>query len=224
MLEGNYVLITQEQVLSSVKQQLRIETTDHDIYLMKLINEGVGRLDTLSNFIQQEGCFDVCDGKVKLPCGIHNLVAFRFMDANNRCLQGVYAELPYIKYCGCNVNDWAGYNVYNYKNSAVIVGDCLVFHRQPDFDKVYMAWEGLNLDQNGMWQIYARYETAIVNYVCWRWYLMHENLGMATMYQRDWISQKNWIRSDDQVQQFRKTKRQIAEWMNAWVGQKQWPM
>lgn len=223
---GSYATKSQRDIVAAVKMRLRLETTDDDLLLMDFVNEGVSRLDTLGNYTQKEGCFDVCDGKVKLPNGYHELIAFRFGTEDGTCGNGLYASLPYIKGCGCNINTVSGANVYNYKGTAVIVGDYLVFHTTPTFTKIFMSWEGLNVDEDGFFLIYDLYTICLINYARWQYAQVYpEKYGqMIDRWERDFVNQKARVRSLEQLQSFRRDKRQIAEWVNAWVGQKRFPM
>jgi hypothetical protein len=216
---GVLAKITHEQIVSSVKQQLRIENTDWDIYFLKLVNEGIGLLDTLSNYTHREECLEICDKSVELPCGYQNLIAFRYGNEAGQCVKGIYAELPYINYCGCGTYNWAT-TAQNWRAAAVIDGDCLVFHQDPLADYVYMAFEGLNVDENGLMVCYQRYEPCIVAYVLWQYYSSIENFAAADRQEKRYKDQKRFIKANDQQLRFRKTKAQIAEWINAWVGQR----
>jgi len=221
-----YETITLEQVIMRAKGMFRIENTDDDAWFYIWAEEAIRSLDTFSFYVKNQCVIQIRDDKAKLPKGLVRILAV-WWDCFN---VPVYVDLPYLKLCDCNVG-----SLSNYRTTMQINKGHLLFYNLPSVKAIdpitgapssepttpteaNIAYIGYNLDENGEPVIYERYERAVWNYCCWMYSLQNGING--DVYHRQWIASKKAIRSGDQREQFRNTKRQVGEWYNAWLTDK----
>lgn len=227
-------VVTNDQIIASAKMQLKIETTDDDIWFSKLVNEGVRHLDCLTIFKKKVKVLSVNNNMAELPCGFFQMIALRTGSGTN-CSNAIYADLPFLYECGCApglVNVQTNQNVYE------IQGEHIVFHPVPvSYDpdtgtfsegvpitSCTIAYFGLN-QEDGLFEIFEHYERALTAYVCWKYCQQNFErypVNLRNEYMAEWQAQKKWVKSVDYFNNFRNTKRQIAEQVNAVLVDKVW--
>lgn len=231
---GTYNVVTNDQIVSSAKMQLKIEVSDDDIWFEKLVNEGVRHLDCLSLFVKKIAQLDVQDNIAKLPPGFFRLIGLRTGTPGN-CGLATYVELDFIVQCGCSPQTWVqpAVNLFEIQNGYIY------FHPNPTtvdpvtneivppvpIESAVIAYFGMNVDDTGLYQVYDHYERALTAYVCWRYCQQNFEKYPAAIraeYNAEWITQKKWIKSIEQQNNFRYTRKQIAEWVNAIIVDKVW--
>lgn len=247
----SYGQISVSDVIARAKMQLGLSgTTDNDIWFETLANEAARHLDCLSVTVKRTCKIDIDGSTVCLPKGFKQFVAFRFLDntdvdngtttltslttttqltgnivigstngialANN----SVYADLKFLGSCGASSNGW-----YDYYNLFEIQNGMMYFHGTPVYTQGLLSFMGFNVDSNGMMLIYEDYERAMWNYICWMFCLQNFDRYPANLreeYRMTWTSQKAWLKSEEVVQHFKDTKRQVSEWANTLVSDKNW--
>ncbi len=217
-------------VLSSVKAEFKIEASDSDIWLFKMINESVRHVDLLTLFQKKTAILDVKNNIACLPCGFYRMIALRFGQPPF-CGTAIYVDIPFansIGCCGGNVaNGTSG--IFAFSNSFQIQGSNIVFNQAVNFDingnfmpdpitKCYIAYYGFDVDEDGLFNLYADMERAIVAYVCWKY--ARQNFkeyptAVRNEYRQEWIAQKKWLKSNAYYNNFMDTRWQIAEQSNA---------
>lgn len=238
---GAFSTITSDQVISSVKMNLRIETSDDDMFFDRLVNEGVRHLDALSIFVKKECKLKVNDRKAKLPNGFHKLIGLRGA-CNQQWTNLIYVDSAFLNSCGCDCDDDAsisslsgsfqiqnGYiyitNTRNLVNPNTLSDDdcdCA-----DDLEWLSIAYWGLNVDEYGVFVVREDYERALVAYCCWKYCQQNFDKypnNLAKDYEAEWKAQKRWVKSSDVVEKFRLTKREFASIMNSIVKAKVWEM
>lgn len=244
----SYDQISTSDIIARAKMQLGISnTTDNDIWFETLANEAARHLDCLSVTVKRTCKLDIDGTSVCLPKGFKKFVALRFVDEsltpNNASIQSItqntsniiitpampygfmdnaiYADLKFLTDCGTN-NDglWTDFpELFQIQNGSIF------FHGKPMSTTALISFMGLNVDENGMMLVFEDYERAIWNYICWMFCLQNFERYPANLreeYRMTWTAQKAWIKSEEVVQHFKDTKRQVSEWANALVSDKNW--
>ena len=248
----SYGQISVSDVIARAKMQLGISsTTEHDIWFETLANEAARHLDCLSVTIKRTCKLDIDGTTACLPKGLKQFIALRFVDdcsgtSSTEDIQtvsqntgnlnittfsslysftnnAVYADLKFLKTCGCD--DDLGF--YDHPNLFEIQGNTIFFHGTPPSTTALISFLGLNVDDNGMMLVYEDYERAMWNYICWCFCLQNFDRYPANLrseYYSTWASQKAWIKSKEVAAHFKNTKRQVSEWANALVSDKNWTL
>lgn len=215
ILGGSASYITVDQVISSIRLQMRLETSDEDVWLEKLIFEGVRHLDAMSIFVKSFSKLTVSDRRAKLPQGYHSLIGLRI-----GCLKMTYVDKPFLDNCGCDALNDITTNGYQ------IVNGCIHFEDEIDEGtEVVIAYWGLNVDRDGLFLIHEDHERALTNYACWMYCLQNHTVypaNLAATYMGVWKAQKKWVKSNDVRDHFRKNKREMASTMRAIINAKTW--
>jgi hypothetical protein len=230
---GTYTQISIEQVIASAKMQLKIETTDQDIWFEKIANQGAGPtgLRAISTFTKKQCQLNVVSGKAKLPKGFNQLIALRYNansdaaqpNSNLNCAPMLYVDMGFLNNCGCNTNIPF---VQNSKGVFQINGGHVIFYGGvPDGTEVSIAYFGNNVDENGLQMIYERYERALTAFICYFYTLQNANeynQYVIESYRQEWMAQKRLVRSMDVRESFNNTKYQLMEISNALITDKSW--
>lgn len=229
--EGYYNTITTNQIISSIKMQMKIETSDEDINLERIVNEGVRHLDSLSIFVKSFCCLTVTNSRAKLPHGYHSLIGLRFKqadsyDAYGNLIPGFgYIGITYVDKAFLSTASLANNDVQSFTNYQ-INGGCIHFNNEvADDSTIQLAYWGLNVDEDGLFVVYEDYERALVAYGCWKYCLQNHNsypMNITQTYMNEWKAQKKWIKSNDVRDHFRNNKRDMAATMNAVINAKTW--
>ena len=244
---GAYSTISMEQVISSVKMNLRIESGDDDLYIFRFANEGARHFDSLDTFIKRNCTLDINDGKAKLPNGFHQLLAMRphgtFQDSNL-----IYVDQPWLTGQGINSNGYFngagafqindGYIYFTLGTMADnhgvnATGDYPIdIFGNPVMDttplilasSIEIAFIGMNVDDNGFIRVYSDMERGLIAYISYK-YVITSTPGKFSPMQiadakQEWIAQKHWYKSKVVQDKFRNTKRQVASLANAYIANK----
>jgi hypothetical protein len=215
-------MISAKQIVTSAKQQLRLESSDFDAWLEKLVNEGVRHLDSFQLWKKQVRVIPVVDGAACLPDNFGRLIALR-TGSGDDCLKAIYVDMPFISSCGCtpSVESVSSAGIFEIQDGKI------VFHNPDqlsDVAEITLAYFGLN-SENGLLKIHADYERAVTAYVCWKFALANFEKYPAYVqqsYASEWVAQKKWVRSKEVHDDFRNTRRQVSEWVHALVADKNW--
>lgn len=100
-------IIKSTDVLSNVKQLLRLRNTDNDIWINSLIETGARDLNSPETLIIKHCEIEVCDNRFYMPDDCKTLLAFRGRGLN--CIQGLFVDVDFFSQCGCNGNGF-GWN------------------------------------------------------------------------------------------------------------------
>ena len=101
-LSGLYNTVSIQQIISSAKMNLRIESSDDDIFFVRLANEGARHFDSLDTFIKRNCRLTINDGKAKLPNGFVQLLALRPCGSFEVGAGLVYVDQPWLNSNGIN--------------------------------------------------------------------------------------------------------------------------
>jgi hypothetical protein len=232
METGTYSTISLAQVVASAKMQLRLETSDEDIWLEKLANEGCRHLDSLSIFIKRQCTLDIHDLKAKLPNGFYRILGLK-LNGNNNCAGLIYVDQPFLSVCGCPNSTFAdtvvGSGVFQIQNGYIVFSTAI---NTLDCEgqiipatSCEIAFIGLHVDENGLMCVQSDMERGLVAYVCYMYMLQNSDKysqWQMSEHKTTWIAQKSWIQGIAMQNKFYDTKRQIASIANAWIVDKNW--
>ncbi len=248
--EGDYTHITMDQIISTCKMRLRIESSDDDIFLERYANEGARHFDSLSTFIKTDCELEVVNGKAKLPNGFYQMLSVAGCGVGDY----LYVDTPFLNNCGVSVpnNFVSSHGMFQIQDGYIYFGIQRSTSRdhgvqvlggtngQPcppnatnvqngpveEIHHVRISYISMNVDSNGMMVVYSDMERGLVAYCVWM-YMLDSPAGKYTAQQiqaneQMWINQKNWYKSIQVQNHFRNTKRQVASLTNAWVTKKDW--
>ena len=225
--DGAYAVIELEQCVSSAKLFLRIETSDHDIWLKKLANDAAKRIDAGDQYVVKDKILDVVSNDyTDLPCEFDQLISLRY-GAGDNCYGMAYVDLPFLKTCGCSIPNASHYGNY------MRIQDGQIFyyygvtpqHATAPVTQVTLSYWATNKDENGLRKIYSVYEDAITYFICYSFALAYSERYkpfVISEFKQNYMAQKDFIIGKWQQRQFRNKKRQIAQTTNAWVSAKTW--
>ena len=227
--DGSFDTIELRQVVSSIKMMCRIEGSDHDRWLEKIVNDGAKRIDAGSQYLVQDAVLDVIDNEFsELPCDFDQLISLRYGSGTN-CYGIYYVDLPFLKSCGCTMDNAAHFGNF------MRIQDGKIFYyfgvvsppgSSVEVTQVTLNYWAINKDENGLRVIYSAYEEALTHFGCWKFataYYEKFPRGWAEEQRQNYVAQKEYIIGKWQQQQFRNKKRQVASTMNAIVNSKVWP-
>lgn len=208
-------IVPLEQFVASAKMQLKINTTDEDIWFGKLANEGIGRLKCLSLIKKNVAEFDICDNKIKLCSSVLHILGLRLGTGNN-CSTAIYVDMPFLQSCGCT------------RNPSVFIADAfeindgfIWFHGDiRGAKKATISFTSYKVDSDGLKQAQAEYESAITYFICYHYALQNYLLiprDVRAEYWEQWLAQRRIVINSDSVRSFRDTKAQIQEIVSALI-------
>jgi hypothetical protein len=217
---GFFSTTSLDQFVSGAKLQLKIESSDSDIWFIKLANEAIRHLDCYDIFVKKTCSISVINRKAKLPSGFQRLIGLRF-GTTNVCSDLVYVDLPFINDCGCSV---ISLNVIPLNGIFQLQDGFIFFHGDTSsLTDVTIAYFGLNVDDTGLMKAYEDYERAVIGYICWKYALQNFDKYPANVkedYHREWQAQKKWVKSTSAQNEARRTKAQLTQIMNSIISDK----
>jgi len=236
---GFYHEVSYEQLISSVKAELKIEVSDSDIIFEKWLNEGIRSVDALSIFSKCTAVLPIHDNMAELPCGFFRMIACTLGGNGANCISAIYVDLPFLTSCGCApiINSTGIFNtqgLYEIQNGRIFFhsdlfttvsttnGPQTITTTLP-ITECTISYFGFNVTEDGLLKAYQDMERGLTAYVCWRY--TRQNFReypqyISEGYRQEWVAQKKWLRSVAFQNDFRNTKRQIAEIVNAMVVDK----
>lgn len=198
-----YTTISIDEVVERTKMQLRLQnTTEHDDYLTVLVHEGLRKLNNLYQLEKFTCKLTVEDNKAELPKNFIRLLAI-----TADCFPMLYADLDFIKDCGCDTTDlqW-------YRNTFQITGKYIHLKSDTEVEEIRLAYYGLAVDDNGCMAVYEDFEPALMHYSCWLFGLAYPEdypLNWLETHRRNWVAQKAYLKGMAQVEDFQRNKREI---------------
>ncbi len=204
-------IISSEQILASVKQELRLaDTTRHDIWLMELIDNAARRLGSQETIVISNCRVKVSDNKIVLPSDAIRIIAF-----TGACgwFNGTFVDVPFFDRCGCSRR-------YPSLWSIAMQQDMVLYFINEVSDGVEfdIAYIKANRDGAGRMIIREEQEIACINYACWRFSNAYPDAytpSQSMTWKRDWIYQSDKCRGLAARRVFENEKAQIKSRMNA---------
>lgn len=236
---GFYHQVSYAQLISSAKAELKIETSDYDIVMDRWINEGIRHIDALNIFSKCTAVLPITDKTAELPCGFFRMIALTLGGNGANCASAVYVDMPFLQSCGCapvwnstgtfttqglyEIQDGRIYFHSNTFYSTVAVDGSITTTEVVPYTHCTIAYFGFLVDDDGLLKAYQDMERALTAYVCWRY--SRQNFKeypqyIQQSYYQEWCSQKKWLKSIAFQNDFRNTRRQIAEIVNSLVSDK----
>lgn len=205
---GRYDSVSLEEAIASAKMMMRLDNTDYDIVFEKWGHDALRHIDGLDTYVLRESTLEVCDYKVKLPCGFYSLVALTFIDENGVCSEGVYINRPYLTSCGCDITE----GVIDYEGSFQIQDGYIYLASDITATEIKLVYRSLNVDDDGLIRMYEWQERAVTAYICWRFTQQNFELfpvNIRESYAKEWRKQKQYCKGFSGVEAFRNERYQI---------------
>lgn len=248
--DGDYSHITIDQIISSAKMRLRIESGDDDIFIERYANEGARHFDSLNTFIKKDCELEIINGKAKLPNGFYQMLSVSPYNSGNF----LYVDIPFLRNCGAVIanNFISSHGLFQIQDGYIYFSVERNFSQNhgtsvlgtsgepypplnvsnvqngPPFEthKIRISYISMNVDKNGMMVVYSDMERGLVAYCVWM-YMLDSPAGKYTAQQiqsneQIWTNQKSWYKSTQFQNNFRNTKRQVASVVNGWITKKDW--
>ncbi len=230
---GSWDVIPIAQIVSSAKMALHLETTDHDIWLGKLANDGVRRLNTLSVIVKDQCSLTINGGSAPLPKNFRQLIAMRFCQLGatppgspqpNTIVTGepmLYVDFDFLTPV---VGDLSLVGVQNMRGVFQINDGYVIFYgNMPDGSTATISYFANNIDSNGLNVVYERYEDALTEWILYNFmlsYIENYNQYVINEHKHNWMAQKRMLKAFDSRMSFKDQKMQMREAMNAMLVDK----
>lgn len=216
---GRYKTLLATEAVSNAKERLNIEVTqEYDMYLLKMVNEGLMHLWTIDQRGEFCGNFDVVDGVVCLPAGLDSLLGYVFLDENDCPM--------YVGGFGSGVHDESFVTSTRFLRwgSRVVAqdGGLLVFDspmRLPS-ERVRLIWEGRLVDKNGVTMMHESEERCAVAYACWRFserFPERYPRDLRADWRREYGNQKKFLQADSVYNAYRQNRSKIQRILSAYM-------
>ena len=205
------VEISSEEVLVSVKLELRLTNTDdQDNFLDDLIDRGARRLGTTETYVIKDCEVESENNGFNLPKDAKQIIAFR---SENSCWNGVFVDVAFFTQCGCNTAFPSFFGI------ATINGRRVHFLTTvPDSTVFKIAYTLVNRDSHGFMKINEETKEALVNYTCWKYSTAYERdftPEQRASWKKDYQDQAARCRGLAARRTFEKQRAQISSKMNA---------
>lgn len=163
-MKPNDAEINIKQCVSMSKQMLRLfDTTDHDVWLFALANQGARRLSTNETLIIKNCSVEIEEGRWYMPKDAKRIIAFQYTSAP-LCVPGIFVDIPFFNSCGCSNFGW--FNLFGILNPngrwVYMMGEVA------DGTTAQIAYQALNTDCDGLMIVNEEQAEAIQNYVAWQ--------------------------------------------------------
>lgn len=220
--------VTTEQVINRTKLNLGLTGTTHsDSFLEKLINEAATwHLDTLSSYIISCETLQIDCLKAKLPDAAVDLICYSFPDATGCSGCCVDCMNPHNANYQCSCPNWfvADRNILtefcsNGSSAAIsssffdVQNGYLIFPSTITQSTVKVWYRGLNIDEEGLAVIDERQERALSAYASSRYAIANWKSysdGQRRFWNAEWVAQKQNLRGNAVLEDFRLHKAQAA--------------
>lgn len=219
---------------------------DLDIWFTYLANLSIRHYDCLSIFKKQVCTVTVKDKKAKLPNGFNRILAARVSGCQSGDNWGwdnlIYVEQNYLTDCGltqCTDSNWWNANGWNLlgQETFEIQDGYIYIHQEPmrvvtdpdtgllenvadPITSLTIAYLGLAIENNGLMKAYEVMERGVVCFIAARYWRRERDLAMYNTYNDEWKAQKGWVQGIQFQDNFRNTKRQVAEIASALIVDK----
>jgi len=201
-LYATYDTITPEYVLAGCKQMLGIKnSTEDDLYILDLINEGVKSLRSPLNFIPAIATLQIVGGKAKLPDGFVSFprgkFPIRYVQANGfvdptlaNFTAPLFTNNPFY-----TQDPFTGFASLAPFNGIVnMANGYLFFEGETDVDFVKIAYMSTNLDYDGNVVIPAVTERAAKAYAGWKYSRTIKDYPAASSYEYEYKKCRTGLR------------------------------
>lgn len=211
-------LISQDSILSNVKQMLRLSSADHDIWLNSLINQCLRDLSTVETLVVRNTTVTVTDNRFYFPKDLKKLLAFRSQDS---CINGIFIDIPFFTQCGCSASQFTG--LFPLFNIITVNGRWAnLLNQVPDGSVIEIAYQRVNVDDDGMVVANEEAYTAASMYAA-GWFANSYPEMYTPEQRRNWFTkyeyQANRCRGLAAARQWEQTKNQIGSKINQMINQ-----
>lgn len=227
------MITTSAQLITRAKFRLGLEnTSEHDLYLLKLAQEALRGLNASSTFTVSCETVEIECGSAKLPCQYDSLVGFVFNNcgACSGCCNGaVTGGDALVAICECRTMytysqmDVISHRSYGWYGSYFAInGQFLTFPSTITATEVTIYYKGFNVDADGLMIIDEEVERGASAYMAAQFSLDRANTNPPTytpeqrsMWMAEWIAQKNYINGKKIIKDWKLQKGQISLIVNA---------
>jgi len=205
-------IIEHEQILTSVKQHLRLSnSTDNDIFLLSLIDRASRSINSTETNIVKSSTLEVDNNNFGLPGDAKKLIAFRI---NGNCISGIFIDIPFFASCNCKASGFP--SIY----SAIKVNGRTAHFLTtvPNETEFEVAYTTVNRDGKGRMITSEEQAEACINYTCWQaglTFIERYTPEQRAEWKKRWLLQAGMVRSAAANRTFGYQKEQIESTMNA---------
>lgn len=208
-------VIKSTEVLTEIKQMLRLTNSDNDVWINSLIETRARDLSTNETLIIKNCTVKVQNNKFYLPKDCKQLLALR---GKNSCINGVFIDVPFFNNCGCNTQ------LFNSLIPVVSVNGrwANFINTVPDGDEMEIAYNAVNIDADGDVVINEEMYSALANWAAYKFALSYvENYTpeQRNQWKMDASLQGNRVRGLAARRKFEQDKLQIRNAMLTVVQQ-----
>ena len=201
------------EVLSNVKQILRISNSDQDAWLSSLILQRSRDINSNETLIIKNCTRTVENNKFYLPEDCKTMIAFR---DKTSCIPGIFVDIPFFSQCGCNTQNF---------NPLVRIMDingrwANFIGTIPDGTEIEISYRAVHTI-DGQVAINEEAYTSISAYVAYQFALSYPDLYTAEQrnyWRMDGVYGGARVRSAAARRQFDQDKIQIRNKMNQMVN------
>lgn len=236
------MIITSEQIITRAKFRLRLaDTTEHDLYLLRLIEEGARGLNASSTFTVQCKTVEIDCASAKLPDSYDSLIAFSFNNngsCSGCCGAATVDPTPpsdtQIVICSCR----GLYGVYTqnniilqhgtygwYGNYFSINGNYLVFPSTITATQVTIYYRGFNQDDDGMMILDEELSRGLSAYAAGQFATDFQESytpEQRARWLQEWKDQMGKVNSKKSIREFKLQKDDISLLCNAILSNKRY--
>lgn len=236
------MIVSTEQVITRTKRRLRLNNTENDAYLEKLIDEGARSLKSEDSYTVKCEEIDIDDcHRAKVPSFFEEFLGGRFNDSGCSGCCSTYGttitepgsiDTVYRPPCGCPVwfvaswlvNGWNGTGTCGYYgNFFNIEGGYIIFPSSITATSIKLTYKTKNVDESGIMIINEDWERGISAYAASQFavdYIESYTPEQRRIWSDEWKAQKQSIRSVSQFKRFKLDKQAIWQITNAiiWNG------
>lgn len=200
-LYATFDTIDPSYILAGCKQRLGIKnSTDDDLYLLDLINEGAKEIRSPLSFVPAIATLQIVNGKAKLPVGFVRFAKgaypIRFVGANGQINNTNLPSAPIFLnnefYTDNPFQDFA--NLQPFGGVVNMVEGYLYFEGNEDATYCKIAYLSTRLDVQGNVLIPAVAERVVTAYACWKYNLTIKDYNAAMMFAEEYKRGKSGLK------------------------------
>ncbi len=224
------MIINSEQIVVRTKGRLRLmETSEHDSYLLKLIEEGARGLNSSATYKIQCCEVDIDCNKAKLPDSFESLEYFCIDGCCGNCTTVPVTVPPTPVVCSCP-------SVFFYSKQALMNGGCdedgscgwygnyfyiqngyIYFSSTVTADTVKIWYRGFNTDSDGLMIVDEECERGLSAYAAFQFASSYPEAyapEQRSAWNNEWVAQKRYINGKKVIREFKLSKPYISLLVN----------
>lgn len=227
------MIVSSTQIVTRAKMRLRLmETSEHDLEILKLIEEGARGLNASSTYKISCHEAEIDCNKAKLPDCYESLEYFCVNGCCGNCTSPpetipptpVVCSCPSVFYfsksalinSGCDDNSCGWYGNYFYIQNGYIY-----FSSTVTATSLKIWYVGFNVDENGLMVINEECERGLSAYAAFQFASSRPEAYQSQigLWNAEWVAQKRYINGKKIIREFKLQKADISLLVNATMAQ-----